>query len=165
MRRALRRRIARLAGSAAAVATDAAWTLEKEADGIRIESRAVPGRSVHEIRGTARVPAPLPAVVAVLDDVSAIPQLNDMVAEARIVRRDSTTHYRLYAAMKMPAGRQSRHRLLSDPGGIPAALINRLSVSTPFRTIGKLRELAAQPKYARARPDFLGDFPGAASPP
>lgn len=204
-----------LAGLAASATADEAWQLEKEADGIRIESRAVPGWSIHEIRGTARVAAPLATVAAVLDDVSAIPQLNDVVAEARVLQRDSATRYRLYAAMKMPwpvsnrdivnqreiTQNPAKHmlsivdtavpdaeqkkgyvrivksrqewqltptadgeviaqlQLLSDPGGMPAALINSMAVNTPFKTLVKLRELSRQARYAQARPAFLNAAP------
>jgi hypothetical protein len=217
MARAMRRAALRLSSAllfvalaAPALAADA-WKLEKDADGIRIESRAVPGWSIREIRGTARIDAPLSAVVAVLDDVSAIPQLNDVVAEAKVVRRDSATHYQTYAAMKMPWPVSNRDiyneraitqdaathavvivdaavadapaqrgyvrivkskqtwtltpladgkvdaqmQVLSDPGGIPAALINAMSVSSPFNTLTQLRRLSALPKYAQATPAFL----------
>lgn len=47
-------------------------------------------------------------------------------------------------------------RWLSDPGGpIPSALINTLSVSTPFNTIDELRQLATRPPYAQAKPAFI----------
>lgn len=49
-------------------------------------------------------------------------------------------------------------RLLSDPGGeIPGSLINALSVSTPLRTLSKLRELAQRPPYRDARLDYIAD--------
>lgn len=47
-------------------------------------------------------------------------------------------------------------RWLSDPAGpIPSALINALSVSTPFNTINKLRQLAQRPEYAQAQLAFI----------
>jgi len=47
-------------------------------------------------------------------------------------------------------------RWLSDPAGpIPSALINALSVSTPFNSMVKLRQLAQRPEYAQARPTFI----------
>jgi hypothetical protein len=217
MRRFLPRLAAALLLTVLAVSAtaDEAWQLEKEADGIRIESRAVPGWSIHEIRGTARVAAPLTTVAAVLDDVAAIPQLNEVVAEARVLQRDSATRYRIYAAMKMPWPVSNRDiinqreirqdpakhmisivdtavpeaeqkkgyvrivksrqewqltptadgqviaqlQLLSDPGGMPAALINSMAVNTPFKTLVKLRELSLQVRYAQARPAFLNTAP------
>jgi len=194
-----------------ASAADDGWKLEKEADGIRIESRAVPGWSINEMRGTARIQAPLSAVVAVLEDSNAASKLNELVAENRIVKRDSPTSYRTYAALKMPWPVTNRDiynqrdirvdaatktvviedkavnegeprkgyvrivkstqrwtlkptadgqtdaelRLLSDPGGIPASIINSMAVSTPYKTIVKVRELSQQAPYAQAKPAFL----------
>src|SRR3546814_17415502 len=73
-----------VAGVAASAIADDGWKLEKDADGIRIESRAAPGWSIHEMRGTARRDAPLAAVAAVLADVPAIPKLNDVVDQAEL---------------------------------------------------------------------------------
>lgn len=200
-----------LAGFASLAGAADDWKLEKDAAGIRIESRAVPGWSIHEMRGTTQIDAPLSSVVAVVDDVSAIPRLNDVVAKAEIEQRQDATHYRVYAAMDMPwpvsdrdivnqreikpdpatgavtiidtavpdaAPRKDYVRiaksrqewrltpnadgkttvqiqLLSDPGGIPAALINAMSVSSPFNTLSNLRKLAKQAPYANAKPAFL----------
>ncbi|HET8880641.1 MAG TPA: START domain-containing protein [Solimonas sp.] len=200
-----------LAGFASAASADDVWKTEKDADGIRIESRAVPGWKIHEMRGTTHIAAPLSAVAAVIDDASAMPKLNDLVVKTEILQRTSATRYRVYAAMKMPwpvsdrdivnqreirqdpatravtivdtavadaeprkgyvriarsrqewrlspaadGGTDVQIQLLSDPGGIPAALINVMSVSAPFNTLDNLRKLAGQPQYAQARPDFL----------
>lgn len=204
-----------LVGLDAPAIADEAWHVEKDEDGIRIESRAVPGWSIHEIRGTAQVNASLATVVAALDDVPAIPQLNDIVAEAKVIQRDSATRYRLYAAMKMPwpvsdrdivnqreitqnpttravtlvdtaiadaeprkgyvrivksrqqwqltptadGQVQAELRLLSDPDGMPAALINSMAVNTPYKTLAKLRDLVREARYAQAKPGFLNGAP------
>jgi hypothetical protein len=197
--------------AAAAPAGDDGWKTEKDQDGIQIQSRAVPGWSIREIRGATHVAAPLTAVVAVVDDVAAIPELNDVVAEARVLQRDSATRYRIYAAMKMPWPVSNRDivnqreitqspatravtvvdtavadaeprkgyvrivksrqqwqltptadgqvlvelQLLSDPAGIPAAVINSMAVSSPYKTLSKLRELVRQARYAQAQPELL----------
>jgi hypothetical protein len=47
-------------------------------------------------------------------------------------------------------------RSLSDPAGpIPAALINSMSVETPFDMLTKLAEIAKREKYAQARLAFI----------
>lgn len=52
-------------------------------------------------------------------------------------------------------------RTLTDPAGpIPSSLLNALSVSTPFTTLGKLKDLAQRPKYAQARLAFVKDDAG-----
>ncbi|MDR3417278.1 MAG: START domain-containing protein [Nevskia sp.] len=49
-------------------------------------------------------------------------------------------------------------RWLSDPNGpIPSTLINALSVSTPFHTIDRLRQIAQRPQYAQARLAFIAE--------
>lgn len=200
-----------LAGIASSALADEGWKLEKDADGIRIESRAVSGWSIHEMRGTVRIDEPLATVAAVIDDISALPKLNDLVVKSEVLQRQSASHYRVYAAMKMPWPVSDRDilnqrdihqdaatkvvtivdaavpdaeprkdyvritkshqewrltptaehqttvqiQMLSDPGGMPAALINAMSVSAPFDTLSNLRKLAKQPKYASAVPAFL----------
>lgn len=195
-------------------ATDAGdWRLERDAEGIRIYTRAVPGWSIREIRGLVRIPARLASVVAVIDDVPASPQLNPLVAQASIHQRASAAHYHVYSTVEMPwpladrdvlsereirqdAGTlvvtireraqpgllppregfvrivqshqqwtltpldggavQAEMRLLSDPAGpIPAALVNALSVSTPFDTLARLREMAQRPPYRDAVRAYL----------
>jgi hypothetical protein len=77
------------------------WRLEKERDGAQISTRAVAGWSIREIRGSARIPARLSAIVAVLCDPEATHELNDLTVESKIVQRDSDTRYQFYNAMKL----------------------------------------------------------------
>lgn len=52
--------------------------------------------------------------------------------------------------------------ILSDPAGpIPSSIINAMSVSTPFKTLTKLRELVKRPKYADAKLSYITDKAGA----
>lgn len=52
-------------------------------------------------------------------------------------------------------------RMLTDPNGpIPSSLLNKLSISTPFKTLVKLRELAQSPRYAWAQLAFVKGPPG-----
>jgi hypothetical protein len=45
---------------------------------------------------------------------------------------------------------------LSDPGApIPSSIINAMSVSTPFKTLTKLKELAGRPEYAHVQLPFI----------
>src|SRR3546814_13231353 len=88
-----------VAGVAASAIADDGWKLEKDADGIRIESRAAPGWSIHEMRGTARIDAPPSAVAAVIDDVPAFTKLNDVVAQAEVTQRQHATRYRVSAPL------------------------------------------------------------------
>jgi hypothetical protein len=48
--------------------------------------------------------------------------------------------------------------LLSDPNGpIPAALINSMSIGTPFKMLKALREMTQSPSYALATLPFIED--------
>jgi hypothetical protein len=47
-------------------------------------------------------------------------------------------------------------RTLSDPGtALPSPVIDALSVSTPFKTLSKLKELAARAEYAHVKLAFI----------
>lgn len=47
-------------------------------------------------------------------------------------------------------------RMLTDPNGpVPASLLNKLSISTPFKTLVKLKELGQNPRYALAQLPFV----------
>jgi len=51
-------------------------------------------------------------------------------------------------------------RVLADPNGpIPAAIINAMSVGTPYKTLLKLKEMVREPRYADAKVSFLRDPP------
>ncbi len=193
----------------ASLASESAWQLQKDKDGIQIHTRPVAGWTIHEVRGTTRIEARLSSLVAVLEDPTATPELADIVEHSEVRNRESATRYQLYSRMKMPwpvsdrdilnqreirqdpqthavtiidtatagqmppdkdyvrivksrqqwtltpladGGVQVESLLLSDPAGpIPSSIINAMSVSTPFNSLSKLRELAVRPKYADAR--------------
>jgi hypothetical protein len=118
---------------------DEAWQVEKDKDGIQISTRAVEGWSIREIRGTVRIQARLSSVVAVLVDVDASHELSDVVAEAKVLQRDSDTRYRLYSAMKLPwpvANREiiNQREIVQDPASL-AVSVTDLAVddATPHR--------------------------------
>lgn len=59
-------------------------------------------------------------------------------------------------------GVQVESHILSDPAGpIPSSIVNAMSVSTPFKTLEKLRELVKRPKYAEARLGYIAEPGGA----
>src|SRR3546814_16757229 len=109
------RLVAGVAGSAIA---DDGWKLEKDADGIRIESRAAPGWSIHEMSGTARIVAQLSAVAAVIDDVPAITKPNDVVPKPDATLRHSAPTYRDSPAVSIPRPRS--HPSIDNPRYISA---------------------------------------------
>lgn len=83
-------------------AGEAAWRLEKDQDGVQVYSRAVAGWGIREMRGVTRIQARLSSVVAVINDVSAISELNDMVSEASLQHQDSGRRYQIYSVTNMP---------------------------------------------------------------
>ena len=87
---------------ALATAADDNWKLEKDKDGIQVYTRAVEGWSIREIRGTTKLPAKLSTVVAVLDDVPALRELNEYVSKAEVRNRESELRYQIYTQTKMP---------------------------------------------------------------
>lgn len=87
---------------ASSVPAAESWMLEKDADGIQVYTRAVEGERIREIRAVTRIPARLSAVVAVLDDVAAAPQLSEVVTESAILQRQSATRSQIYQVLKMP---------------------------------------------------------------
>lgn len=91
-----------LAIAVSSVPAQESWTLEKDDDGIQVYTRAVEGETIREIRAVTRIPARLSAVVAVLDDVAAAPQLTDVVRESSILQRQSATRSQVYQVLKMP---------------------------------------------------------------
>ncbi len=209
-----------VASVSSAMASGDAWRAEKDADGIRMYTRAVEGWDIREVRGVMQIKGTVSSLVAVIEDESVAPQLNEFVVKSSVVQRDSGTRYRLYTLTKMPWPLKDRDvlmqreistdpasgvvtivddatrdlmpakkglvrivksrqqwtltpaadgrvdvelRLLSDPAGpIPTSLINSLSVSTPFKTLVKLRELAQLATYANAStaPADIGENAG-----
>jgi hypothetical protein len=91
-----------LVGTAVAVAADAQWRPEKDESGIRIESRAVDGWEIREMRGTATFKGSVDSLVAVINDPAAAPQLNEFVEQSKVVQRDSASRYQVYTLTKMP---------------------------------------------------------------
>lgn len=91
-----------LLGLSAVVGAQGEWREEKQQDGIRIESRAVEGWEIREMRGTAMFDGRLDSLVAVITDPTAAPRLNELVESSKVVQRDSATRYQVYTLTKMP---------------------------------------------------------------
>jgi hypothetical protein len=126
----VRRCIAALLAVAADAPADdqtGTWRLDKEGDGIQIFTRPVQGSAIREIRGATGVAAPFAAVVAVLADVSAIPQLSEMVSEARVLDSEGGTRCRYYSAIGVPWPLRNRdvvyqRRITQDPATLAVVL-------------------------------------------
>jgi hypothetical protein len=90
------------AAASAAAQKPSEWRVEKDENGIRIESRAVPGWEIREMRGTARFDGSVDSLVAVIVDTEVAPQLNEFVVESKVMNRDDERRYQVYTLTKMP---------------------------------------------------------------
>src|SRR3546814_7806779 len=88
---------------------------------------------------------PVTKVVTIID--TALPDAEPRKDYVRIVK----SHQQWRLTPTADGQTTVQIQLLSDPGGIPAALINAMSVSSPFNPLSNLRKLAKQPKYAKDR--------------
>jgi hypothetical protein len=103
MRRKRRLRILLLVGLVIASGAHAGtgWRLEKDENGVRIESRTVPGWKIREMRGAARFDGRIASLLAVIDDPT-VAQLNELVSGSKVVQRENARRYRVYTTTKMP---------------------------------------------------------------
>lgn len=187
---------------------DDAWRLEREADGIRVWTRAVEDSPHRAIRARTLMASPMDAIVAVLQDTEACREWAQFCAEAHVHETIGEEEALIYTRNDLPwpiadrdvvfhvrwirdaatgtvemsavategemARQQGRVRLTDarshwtlrpldqgievtteahvDPGGpVPAWLTNRLLVDAPFRTLQRLRTLAAARAATRTR--------------
>jgi len=101
------------------------WELKKDRDGVRIYTRKVTGSVFHECRGETTVDAPLPALVAVYQDVAAYPEWMPNLGEARLLDALGDTLHVQYIVNPAPwpvADRDAvyvfRYRRNPETGGV-----------------------------------------------
>lgn len=85
-----------------AEASETAWRLDRDKDGIQIYTRAVQGSDFRAIRGETRIRGRLSSVVALLQDMSFWPKLNRIISSARVHQQLSETESLVYLQMNMP---------------------------------------------------------------
>ncbi len=106
--------IASLAG-----ANEPEWTLEREAEGITVETRPVPDSGVREFRGVTEVAAPTEEILALLRDSDRFSAWFPNTPESRLLAREDGVSYR-YSVMATPWPISERDNVLrsslhSDP--------------------------------------------------
>jgi START domain-containing protein len=136
---------------AAPAGADEAWRVDKDQDGIQVSTRAVEGWSMREIRGVMRADARLSSLVAVIVDVRVAHDLSDVIAEQRVLQRDSDTRYSLYSAMKLPWPVSNRdivnqREIAQDPGNL-AVTITDLAVENAPPRDGYVRMTRSRQKW------------------
>jgi hypothetical protein len=88
------------------------WRVDKDKNGIRIESRAVDGWDIREIRGSTEYTGPISSLINVINDASAAPRLNEIVSESRVTERTADGNQHVYMVLDMPWPLQDRDVLM-----------------------------------------------------
>ncbi|MEZ4355297.1 MAG: START domain-containing protein [Myxococcota bacterium] len=106
------------------------WQLAKQADGIDVHTRPVPGSGVVEFRGRAEVDASVEAVFAVLQDVEGFRDWFPDTLESRLLERKERSSVR-YSVLDAPWPLSDRDHVLrttslrdSDTGAIRIAIVS-----------------------------------------
>lgn len=81
---------------------DSEWRVDRNKDGIRIESRTVTGWDIREIRGTTEYAGPISSLLGVINDASAAPRLNEIVSQSSITQRAADGSQQVYMVLDMP---------------------------------------------------------------
>jgi len=89
--------------SSNALATESAWQLTKQKEGIQVYERDNPNSPLKVFRGIITLPATkLSSLVAVLDDVTVMPKLLHNCQSASTIKKDGNLSSTLYIVSKMP---------------------------------------------------------------
>ncbi len=78
------------------------WVLKKEANGIQVFVRDTPGSAFKAFKGVTNIPARLTALVAVIEDTKAYPQLLHQCKSARDIKEVGNTQSYKYIVTDMP---------------------------------------------------------------
>lgn len=95
-----------------ALQADEPWSQVKDAEGIKVFSRPVPGAGYSEFRGTGDVQAPLEVVSRVYEDIPSYPAWYGFCKEARVLRHDTADTWQVYIVIKTPGPVKDRDVIL-----------------------------------------------------
>jgi hypothetical protein len=76
------------------------WTLAKEAEGIKVFTRSVPGSAANEFRGIAEIDAPIEVIVEVFKDIPSFTQWYGFCKEIKLLKHDTENHRVMYFVLK-----------------------------------------------------------------
>lgn len=76
------------------------WKLAKDADGIKVYTRPVPGSAANEFKGVTDVDAPMEVIVEVFKDIPSYTQWYGFCKEIKLIKQDSETHRVIYFVLK-----------------------------------------------------------------
>jgi hypothetical protein len=76
------------------------WTLAKEAEGIKVFTRSVPGSAANEFKGIAEIDAPIEVIVEVFKDIPSFTQWYGFCKEIKLLKHDTENHRVMYFVLK-----------------------------------------------------------------
>lgn len=76
------------------------WNLAKDADGIKVYTRPVPGSASNEFKGVADIDAPLEVVVEIFKDIPSYTQWYGFCKEIKLLKQDTENHRVIYFVLK-----------------------------------------------------------------
>ncbi len=76
------------------------WTLAKEAEGIKVFTRSVPGSAANEFKGIADIDAPIEVIVEVFKDIPSFTQWYGFCKEIKLLKHDTENHRVMYFVLK-----------------------------------------------------------------
>jgi len=76
------------------------WKLVKEADGIEVYIRSVPGSAIAEFKGVGDVDAPVEVVGEIFKDIPSYTQWYGFCKEIKLLKQDSEYHRLIYFVLK-----------------------------------------------------------------
>jgi hypothetical protein len=76
------------------------WKLAKDADGIKVYTRPVPGSAANEFKGIADIDAPLEVIIEIFKDIPSYPQWYGLCKEIKLLKHDSENHRVIYFVLK-----------------------------------------------------------------
>lgn len=93
--------LAWLARADVAMAQTLPWRLDREREGIRVETRPVEGSGIREFRGTAEVAAPVETIRTLLRDADRFREWFPNTSESRLLERSGDVSYQ-YSVLDTP---------------------------------------------------------------
>ena len=76
------------------------WKLAKDAEGIKVFTRSVPGSAADEFKGIAEIDAPVEVIVEVFKDIPSFTQWYGFCKEIKLLKHDSENHRVMYFVLK-----------------------------------------------------------------
>lgn len=106
------------AGSTASIASTASWKTLYTKKGITVSSRSVDKSSFKEFQGIGIIDAPLEVLIAVLQDVDAMPQWMPDCKKVRLISRNGNKSALAQVTIDFPAPMSDRYIMVHSEGAI-----------------------------------------------